>query len=291
MGKYLVACVALMAGLPAVSSPGAFSWNTVRGRFDRSFAVNGPVELQIKNGSGDVTVREGGSGSVEVRAKIYSGNGWFGGGVDASKVHALESSPPVEQLGNTIRIKEPEGYRNVSIDYEILVPASTRLRSETGSGDVTVEGINGPAEIETGSGDVKIRSVHGNVHAETGSGDTRLQGIDAERVEIKTGSGDLDLRELRCALQATTGSGDVQAEGRPTGHWRLNTGSGEVRLHLPADLGFDLEAHRDSGDVHTGGNFSITVQGSTRNGEVHGKVRGGGVPVDVQTGSGDISID
>ncbi|HEV2424032.1 MAG TPA: DUF4097 family beta strand repeat-containing protein [Terriglobia bacterium] len=291
MGKYGIAFVTLIVGLTAISTSGAASWNTVRGRFERTFTVNGPVELQIKNGSGDITVREGGPGSVEVRAKIYSGNGWFGGGVDASKVHAIESNPPVEQFGGTIRIKEPEGFRNVSIDYEISVPANTRVRSETGSGDVTVEGISGPAEIATGSGDVKIRSVHGNIRAETGSGDARLQGIDAERVEVKTGSGDVDLRELRCALQAETGSGDVQAEGRPTGHWRLNTGSGEVTLHLPSDLGFDLAARSDSGDVHTSGKFSITVQGAMRNGEVHGKVRGGGIPVDVQTGSGDITID
>lgn len=291
MKKVLVLCVGLMAGLAAIPAQSAASWNTVRGRFQRTFTVNGPVELQIKNGSGDVIVRQGGSGSVEIRAKIYVGNGWFGGGGDASRVHAIESNPPLEQFGNTIRIKELEGYHNVSIDYEIAVPANTRVHSETGSGDVTVEGISGPAEIETGSGDVKVRDVHGNVRAETGSGDTRFQGVDAERVEIKTGSGDVDLRELRCALQAETGSGDVQVEGRPTGHWRLNTGSGEVSLHLPSDLAFDLAAHSDSGDVHTAGSLSITVQGSMRNGEVRGKVRGGGVPVEVQTGSGDISID
>lgn len=290
MRKVLVACFGLMAGLAAVSAQSAGSWNTVRGRFERTFSVNGPVELEVKNGSGDVIVREGGAGSVQVRAKIYSGNGWFGGNLDASRVHAIESNPPVAQFGNTIRIKELEGYRNVSIDYEISVPSNTRVRSETGSGDVTVEGISGPAEIQTGSGDVKVRDVHGNVHAETGSGDAKLQGIEGERVEIRTGSGDLDLRELRCALQATTGSGDVQAEGRPTGRWRLNTGSGGVSLHLPSDLAFDLDARSDSGDVHTS-RLSVTVQGSMRNGEVHGKVRGGGVPVDVATGSGDITID
>lgn len=291
MKRSLVALAGLIVGLAAISAQSAVSWNTIRGRFERTFTVNGPVELQIRNGSGDVTVRQGGSGSVEIRAKIYSGNGWFGGGADTAKIHALESNPPLEQFGNTIRIKEPEGYRNISIDYEISVPASTRVRSETGSGDVTVEGISGPAEVQTGSGDVKIRDVHGNVRAETGSGDARFDGIVGDEVEITTGSGDVELRELRCGLVATTGSGDIQAEGRPTGRWRLNTGSGEVTLHLPSDLAFDLEARSDSGDVHTRGNLAITVQGSLGHGEVRGKVRGGGVPVEVKTGSGDVSID
>jgi DUF4097 and DUF4098 domain-containing protein YvlB len=290
MRKRLMVFLVLAAGIVSGSAAAA-SWNSVRGRFERSFSVNGPVELQVRNGSGDVIVREAGTSSVEIRAKIYSGNGWFGGGASDSAIHEIESHPPVEQFGNTIRIRELEGHHNISIDYEIAVPANTRVHSETGSGDVTVEGIQGPAEVETGSGDVKVRGLRGNVRAETGSGDTRFEDINAERVEIKTGSGDVELRELRCGLVAATGSGDIKAEGRPTGTWRLNTGSGEVSLHLPSDLAFDLEARSDSGDVHTGGNLAITVQGSLGHGEVRGKARGGGVPVEVQTGSADINID
>jgi len=291
MRMRLITIVVLAAGVVSASARAAASGETVRGRFERTFSVNGPVELQVKNGSGDIVVREGGSSSVEIRAKIHSGNGWLGGGAADSTIHAIESNPPVEQFGNTVRIRELEGHHNISIDYDIVVPANTRVRSETGSGDVTVDGIQGPAEVETGSGDVKMRGLRGNVRAETGSGDTRVENIDAERVEIKTGSGDVELRELHCGLVADTGSGDIKAEGRPTGRWRLNTGSGEVSLHVPSDLAFDLEAHSNSGDVHTNGNLVLTVQGSLGHGEVRGKVRGGGVPVEVETGSGDINID
>jgi Putative adhesin len=275
----------------AASARPAASWNAVRGRFERTFSVSGPVELEIKNGSGDIVVREGGAGTVQIRAKIYVGDHWFGTDQYEARVHAIEANPPVDQFGNSVRIHDLEEHDNISIDYEISVPADTRVHSETGSGDVTVEGISGPAEVQTGSGDVTMHGVHGNVRAQTGSGDTKFDGIDAERVEIKTGSGDVELRDLRCALEAHTGSGDIRADGRPTGRWRLDTSSGEVKLHLPSDLGFDLEAHTGSGDVHAGGNLSLTVQGSFGHGELRGKARGGGVPVEVQTGSGDIVID
>jgi len=290
MKRYLMGGLGLAVALAAISAQAA-SPDNVRGRFERTFSVSGPVELQVKNGSGDITVREGASGTVEIRAKIYVGNHWFGSDRVDARVHSIEASPPLEQQGNTIRIRQLEEHENISIDYEITTPADTRLHSETGSGDVTVEGIRGPVEAETGSGDVKMRGVHANVRAETGSGDTRFDGIEAERVEIETGSGDVELRNLRCALMARTGSGDIQAEGRPTGRWRLDTGSGEVSLHLPSDLAFDLDAHSDSGDVHAHGNLAITVQGTLGQGQLRGKVRGGGVPVEVQTGSGDISID
>ncbi|HEY6291632.1 MAG TPA: DUF4097 family beta strand repeat-containing protein [Terriglobia bacterium] len=263
----------------------------VRGSFSRTFQVNGPVDLQVTNGSGDVTVRAGSSSTIEIRAKIHAGENWSSGVSAESRVHEIESNPPLEQDGNTIRVRQIEHERgqSISIDYEITAPAETRLNSRTGSGDVTVEGIGGPVEAQTGSGDVKMSAVHGNVTAQTGSGDTKFEGIEAERVEVKTGSGDVELRNMHCALQARTGSGDIQAEGQPTGGWTLNTGSGEIKLSLPSDLGFDLQARSQSGDVNS--RLPITVEGTLGRGELRGKVRGGGVPVEVQTGSGDISID
>ncbi len=276
-----------------VALAGAASWSDVRGSFARSFQVNGPVSLEIANGSGDITVRQGGSSSVEVRAKIHVGDRWFGSADVDRRVHAVEANPPVEQDGNTIRIRkidEEEHNSHLSIDYEITAPAETQVHSETGSGDVTVEGINGPVSARTGSGDVKMSGLRADVTAQTGSGDAKFQSIEAGRLEIETGSGDVELRDVRCAVQARTESGDIEAEGHPEAAWRLRTGSGDVTLRLPSDLGFDLDAHTGSGDVETNG-LSITTEGSFGHGSLRGKVRGGGVPVEVQTSSGDIRID
>jgi len=284
--KRLVSRAFLLTIISAVIAAAAPS-SEVRGSFSRTFQVSGPVDLEVTNGSGDVTVRTGSTATVEIRAKIHAS----GAAAQESRVHEIESNPPLEQDGNTIRVRQiqHEEGQNISIDYEITTPPETRLNSRTGSGDVTVEGIRGPVEAQTGSGDVKMSAVHGNITAQTGSGDTRFDGIDAERVEIQTGSGDVEVHDVHCALEARTGSGDIRAVGNPTGAWRLNTGSGEIKLNLPADLGFDLDARSQSGDVNS--QLPISVQGMLGRGELRGKVRGGGVPVELQTGSGDISID
>ena len=58
---------------------------------------------------------------------------------------------------------------------------------------------------------------------------------------------------------------------------------------MPQDAAFDLNAHTGSGSITL--NHPVTVEGSIGRKEVRGKVRGGGVPIDVQTGSGSIRIN
>lgn len=94
---------------------------------------------------------------------------------------------------------------------------------------------------------------------------------------------------MRGSLQAQAGSGNIKADGEATGGWVVHTGSGTVQLRLPQNASFDLNAHTGSGSINL--NHPVTVQGSIGRKEVRGKVGGGGVPVEVHTGSGNIVID
>src|SRR5690349_5441353 len=113
------------------------------GHFERTLKVSGNVDLDVASGSGNITVHTGSSDTVYVSAKIHGSNSWlFGGNVD-EKIRRIEQNPPVEQVGNTIHIgrnEDRELMRNISIDYDLTVPAQTRLTSRTGSGDETISG-------------------------------------------------------------------------------------------------------------------------------------------------------
>ena len=306
--------------LPALPAAAA-----AEGSFQRALQVTGPVHLELTTGAGNVEVRTGSSSQVQVTGHIRASE-WLDGNAE-EKIKKLEANPPIQQSGNDIRIghiDDPELRHNISISYEVIVPAETDLRVQSGSGDQRVEGIRGPLEVnsgsgglkisaigdrvhaETGSGDIDIDSVKGNVHAKTGSGAIDANGIagafEADTgsgritlqqtapgsVRVDTGSGGMELHGVHGSLQAKAGSGTIQADGSPTGAWTVHTGSGEVKLKLPSDAAFDLDAHTSSGSISI--DQPHTVQGTVGRKEVRGRVGGGGVPVEVDTGSGDIQI-
>jgi hypothetical protein len=295
------------------------------GSFQRTLQVTGPVNLDLNIGSGSVNVRTGSSSEVQVTGHIKTTN-WLGGNAD-ERVKRIEANPPIQQSGNDIRIghvDDTELLHNISISYDLVVPAETELRSHTGSGSQSVEGLQKQIEIESGSGSLKISDIGDTVRAETGSG-----GIEIDRVKgyvrtkagsgsiratdiaggfegrtgsghitleqtasgsvrANTGSGGMELRGVHGSLDARAGSGTITAEGNPTGSWTVDSGSGNIHLKLASEASFDLDAHTSSGSISV--SQPVTVQGTMGHKELRGKVHGGGVPVQVETGSGNIEI-
>ncbi len=319
------AALAVLLSIAATARPA----RPAEGSFDRTLKVTGPAALDVTTGSGSISVRAGEAGVVRVHGTIRAREGWRLSEDEAErKVRALESNPPIEQTGNIIRIghiQDPDLRRDISISYELVVPADSQLNSKTGSGSQTVQGIRGPVKVgsgsgslkvanigdqvraETGSGDIEIASVRGTVYLNTGSGSIRGDGIGGGitagtgsgnvrlvqtapgPVKVESGSGSADLSGVRGSLHAQTGSGGITAEGEPTGDWFLQTGSGNLVVRIPSNLGFDLNAHSGSGGITT--SHPITVQGNLSRHELRGKVGGGGLRLDLETGSGNIRIE
>lgn len=318
---FALAILAAMAPAPARAA--------ADGHFDKTLTVSGPVEMDVATGSGNITVRTGDSGKVEIHARIHANDNWFSAGRDAeSRIQYIEQHPPVEQNGNTITIgheTDRDIMRNISISYEITTPAQTRLHSATGSGNQTVDGVAGPVESTTGSGDLKLSSIgsdataragsgdirlsdikgavhagsgSGSIHAEgvagamnasTGSGDIVLSQTGSGDVEASSGSGTVEITGVKGAVRVGTGSGNIRAQGTPTSDWRLRTGSGDLTVELPQQTSFELYAHTNSGSIDS--KFPITVQGTISPRDLHGKVGSGGPMVELRTGSGTIHIE
>jgi hypothetical protein len=238
---YLAACSLIVFAAPAFARD--------IGSFDRTLSVNGPVDLEVATNSGRIVVRPGNTGAVQVHAIISASDD-----VSSPDVRDIEVNPPIQQTGNSIRIRplDNDRFRRISIAYEVVVPAQTKLRAATGSGGIRISGIDDEVHAQTGSGGIELDTLKGRVEARTGSGGIRGNGL----------------------------SGPITARA----------GSGGITLGLASTSGFDLRARTGSGRISV--DPPITMQGvfSGRH-EVEGKIRGGGPLVDVATGSGGVRIE
>lgn len=281
---------------------------SVAGTFDRSFQVNGPVDLEVLTRSGDIVIRSGTTSTVSIHGKIHMSTSWLERS-HTEEVQELEKNPPVHQNGNNIRV-DYVNLRNVSVDYEITVPENTTVRSHSGSGNQSVEGIKGNVDLEAGSGDMQLARLTGELRFQTGSGNVRgrelsgparikagsgdieIEEVGAGDIEIRTGSGNITVSGVNGGFSAEAGSGDIRGNGTPKSLWNVRTGSGNVDLRVPSEVGFDVDISSSSGTVVVDHPVTTTVQGRVQERKsVVGKVRNGGPTISVHTGSGDIRLD
>jgi len=304
--KALMVCSALLVGFWANDVQAA-----KKGSFERTLSVDEAILLDVSTGSGSITISNGKSGTVEIIGHIKVGSGFFKRSADEIEdlIEHFEADPPVELENGRLRvghIKDRAYRKNVSISYEIVVPANTEVISDTGSGSQKVSGIAAPVDADTGSGSITLTDIGGPVTARSGSG-----GIKADRVaggfeahtgsgsisltqtapgdvEATTGSGSIDLQGVVGSLRARAGSGRIVIQGSQAGDWNVDTGSGSIRVDLPDDAAFSLDAESSSGGITI--DHPVTVQGKISKRHLRGEVRGGGDSLKLDTGSGSIKV-
>ncbi|MDH5456205.1 MAG: DUF4097 domain-containing protein [Gammaproteobacteria bacterium] len=279
--------------------------------FEQTLDVDEPVVLDVSTGSGSITVQSGPAGRVEIVGHVKVGTSLFRRSGESAQelVDEILANPPIEMVDGTLKVGHRKGrnYKgNVSISYEITVPADTRVKSRTGSGSTKIDGvaevlkassgsgsvevgnIAGPAKATTGSGRIRLDGVAGAVAANTGSGRITVFQTAPGDVKASTGSGGIELHGIDGAIDVSSGSGGVEVDGRQAGTWIIDTGSGSIRVDLPDDAAFELDAESNSGSIVV--DFPVTVQGKISKRHLRGEVRGGGDLLRIDSGSGGIKV-
>lgn len=315
-GAFIASCVLALSSIGCIGPMAS-------GNFDRTLSVNGPIQIELRGGSGRVEVHTGSSNEV----RIHGDYEVYGNGFESARHEAedLAARPPIDQHGQLIRIgTDVERFTNASISYSISVPAQTEARITMGSGSVDVSAIDGPLEISAGSGRVSARDIHQDVRVGTGSGAADLQGVGGRvnaivrsgglsisdiggdvsaeagsghinifhvrgRIEAHGGSGGVDVTGATQDLRATTSSGHLSVSGSPGrgAYWDIRASSGRVTLDIPSDLGYQLSAHSSSGTIRT--SHEMIVQETGRH-NLRGTVGDGAARIEVETRSGSIEV-
>ncbi len=307
----------------ALAATGCGSQPSAEGSFDKTLTVSGPIRLEFINGSSDSHVAAGPAGEVRIHGEIQV-HAWSEK-AGQRKVGDVQAAPPVVQEGDVIRIGANASTHDLSIEYTITVPADSEIRATTGSGDLNVSGLKGPANFIGNSGDLKISDISGDVQVTGGSGsidltqisgqvsvnsgsgditldrihdDIRLQtgsgSIEitdpAGKVEANTGNGDVTIRGATDDVRVRTSSGDVNIDGNPgaASFWDFRTNSGDVELKVPATASFRFYARSSSGDISA--EVPVTMEGTTGKHEFQARIGDGKARVEVKSTSGSISL-
>lgn len=154
-----------------------------------------------------------------------------------------------------------------TVDAGLMSPVTTETSDADGihlSADCRTSWIVGMCDVDY----LLVVPRDMRVNIEAGSGDVKVDGVSAD-VTVSVGSGSIELSDLTGTVDAETSSGDIDL-ARITGDLTAVTSSGSINAdRIDSD---EVDASASSGDV------SLTFANAPST-------------VDVQTGSGDISIE
>lgn len=301
--RLLILCALLAPALATADANDTFS---------RELGVPAAITLDVSTGSGSIDITTGPGRSVSITGKVQANRGGlFRRLRDADEIiRQVVENPPIELEGETLKvghIKDRSIRDRVSISYTIVVPADTAVKAKAGSGSIDVSDVMAGIEVRSGSGRLRLSNIGGPVTAKAGSGSIRAEGVAGPftastgsggifmsqtapgDVKVSTGSGGMELTGIVGALKASAGSGRIRVDGRQEGDWKIGAGSGSVRVDLPDDAAFTLDAETGSGGIDIG--YPLTIEGKISKRHLRGEVSGGGHLLRIDTGSGSIHVE
>jgi hypothetical protein len=245
----------------------------------------GGGDISLKNLGGIVTAKTGGGEILieNVRNKVSVSSG--GGDV---KILGAKGQVDVKTGGGEVNVENSDGDVGVT----------------TGGGEIDIRNVKGNFKATTGGGSVHAVNLGGSVTATTGGGDVDLTGTQGS-VTATTGGGNMDLRGVKGSITATTGGGDVTAEVTLTDFTRkhdvtIRTGGGDIRLtipeKMPATVSAKIKTRKRNWEEYTiSSDFPLQIKtedvsSGYRVITAKGDINGGGDPIDLESGGGNIRI-
>jgi len=156
-----------------------------------------------------------------------------------------------------------------SVDVKIELPSGSRLRGETGAGQLRGTGLLGECTFKSGAGDIQL-SLAGPLQLRTGAGDITVERA-VEHSEMTTGSGSVHLSRADGAAVIKNSNGDIWV-GEAKADLRVTTANGKIWVALARS---DVEAKTANGSVQIDEVTHGTVRADTAMGKVEVGVRQG----------------
>lgn len=317
MHRTRIALVAALLALLTISAKAA-----IDSPVQRRFNVREGGTLYLDTDVGNVHVTPGGGGvGVLVKRHVRSQK-------DLDDMH-LDFSQQGNDVHVTVRYDSEWHFfsfgRDFDVSFEVTVPAHYNVELKTSGGNVTVGDLHGFVHARTSGGNVRLAHIDGPVDAHTSGGNVHLDAangnaslhssgggivagdvsgnvemrssggsLEVHRVTgsllARTSGGGIDIGDALGAVDAQTSGGSIHARisGQPRADSRLSTSGGGITLEISDRVAVDLDAHTSGGSVHS--DVPITINGSVEEGNLVGKINGGGPKLVLRSSGGGIHV-
>jgi hypothetical protein len=163
------------------------------------------------------------------------------------------------------------------VQYEVRVPAETRLSIDTSGGSIKISGTRGHARLATSGGSIHVNDLVGDLDGNTSGGSIRLADVKG-KIRVETSGGGIEGRNLDGPVHAESSGGSIEL-AKVTGDIDAETSGGGIRI---ADAGGLVRADTSGGSIEA----SFT-KGNSKGGTL--ETSGGGIEVSLDP-EADLSI-
>jgi len=246
---------------------------------------------------GDVTVTEGTSDRVEVRAQKILRRGRatdisfivvrYNDGVTICAVYD-EDECDDDGIHSDWRGRRSRDLAGLAVT--IRLPRGVKVRAQSGNGEVNVSGATDEVIAASGNGKVGVNGSGGSVKASSGNGEVSVTGAKGP-VNASSGNGDVMISTSTGPVSASSGNGDIIVTMSELGQRErmdFSTGNGRIRLSLPSNFAAEIDASTGNGEIDS--DFPITVTGKISKSRVRGTIGTGGPRVKLISGNGRIEL-
>lgn len=259
MSLLVISALLVITGCIIIASGHGPHSGVYLGKHQRSEHVSAPLasgeSLTVKTHNGSITV----SGTQAQECVLTAVIRVRAASNKAAREIAEQVKVRLQPSGNALIVKVDKPLitpaHNISIDFNIAVPAETAL------------------ELVTHNGSIEITDIH-------------------DTITVQTHNGSITARGVSAATQATTHNGSINVAYSETAaemcQATLKTHNGKILFSLPRNFSGSLDIETHNGKIHT--ELPLTVVGEISKSKLRGTIGTGKARVYLRTHNGSVQI-
>ncbi|MCY0921047.1 DUF4097 family beta strand repeat-containing protein [Streptomyces sp. H27-G5] len=231
--------------------------------------VRAADQTEVTYASGVLTVRTpkqrylvGRTGTVDVTVELPAGSG-----VDMTGAWAQVLGEG--RLGE-VRVKTSSG--------DVRLDTTGPLQLTASHGSITVNRVEGMAEITTSSGSLRVGTVDGPAVLKNSHGTTTI-GVATGDLRVSGSNGDIEIRRAEGSVTAKTAHGTLRVGEVARGTAQLETSYGAIEVGVREGTAAWLDVNSGSGQVRNTLTASQAPESTEDTVKVHARTRHGNIDV------------